>query len=435
MTAVAKHEGSIIEADMIRRIVLFLFIWVVLFNADHVFGQGDAKCVTSKCHADMGTKAYVHGPVGAGACTVCHVPAAGKDHEFSLFAVKEELCLGCHENSRDMMLKESVHRPVLEGNCTGCHDPHQSDYQYTLKGKAADLCYQCHDRAPFSREFIHGPVGGGDCNVCHNPHASDNVNQLERAPDQLCFSCHGEMVEKMEKRHVHPPVKEKCTNCHNPHSNTDRFMLGAGIPQLCFGCHENLAATSAVGHPPVVSGECNTCHDVHASDNPRMTPEPLNQMCFSCHENLGQQVSSSEFKHGPVKDGDCNACHNPHGSENYRLLKKYFPREFYMSYNTENYAMCFECHNKNIALDPETTTLTDFRDGDENLHYLHVNKDVKGRSCKACHQAHATNQAKHIRKSVPYGSVNWELPVAFTKLDDGGSCVVGCHAPKEYHRK
>ena len=69
------------------------------------------------------------------------------------------------------------------------------------------------------------------------------------------------------------------------------------------------------------------------------------------------------------------------------------------------------------------------------MHYLHVNKEVKGRSCKACHEPHASSQMKHIRESVPFGSVNWELPVTYTKTDDGGSCVVGCHAPKEYNRR
>jgi hypothetical protein len=26
------------------------------------------------------------------------------------------------------------------------------------------------------------------------------------------------------------------------------------------------------------------------------------------------------------------------------------------------------------------------------------------------------------------------LPVKYTKLPDGGRCVVGCHSPREYHR-
>ena len=63
------------------------------------------------------------------------------------------------------------------------------------------------------------------------------------------------------------------------------------------------------------------------------------------------------------------------------VLKKPFPATFYMPYKTENYALCFDCHNKDIALNQFTTKLTDFRNGDLNLHYLHVNKDPKGRSC------------------------------------------------------
>jgi predicted CXXCH cytochrome family protein len=420
---------------MKQHFMLLLVAIILLVNTTIVMGQAGGQCVTSECHADIGTKKYTHGPVGAGVCNVCHVPTPDKDHEFTLFAAKEELCLGCHETSRDMMLQEHVHSPVLEGNCTGCHDPHQSDFQFTLKGNAADLCYNCHETERFGKEFVHGPVGGGDCNVCHNPHASENENQLVQAPDQLCFLCHGEMVEKMQKRHIHEPVKEKCTNCHDPHSDVAKFMLDADLPQLCVNCHEELAAEQPVKHPPVAAGDCRVCHDVHATDYPRMTPGTLSETCFSCHEDLGNHVTTSEHKHGPIEEGDCNACHNPHGSENYRLLKKYFPHEFYIPYKTENYAICFDCHNKNIALDPKTTTLTDFRDGDVNLHYLHVNKDVKGRSCKACHHPHATDQEKHIRPSVPYGSVNWDLPVEYTKLSDGGSCVVGCHSPKEYRRK
>jgi predicted CXXCH cytochrome family protein len=409
--------------------------FAVLAQAGSLRGQSGGQCVTSECHADMGTKAYVHGPVGARICTVCHVPNEGKDHEFSFFADKQELCLGCHENNRDMMLQDHVHKPVLEGNCIGCHDPHQSDFRYTLKGNASDLCFTCHDQGNFTKEFVHGPVGGGDCNVCHNPHASANANQLIQPLGELCILCHSDMAEVLEKRHVHPPVNEKCTNCHDPHSNTAKFMLLADQPEMCLACHEGFMAAHDVEHPPVSSGDCKVCHNVHASDYPRMTPAPLNDLCYSCHEDLGRHIDTSAYKHGPITDGDCNACHNPHGSENYRLLKKFFPHEFYMPYNTENYAICFDCHNKDIALDPKTKTLTDFRDGETNLHYLHVNKDVKGRSCKACHHAHASNQQKHVRVSVPYGSANWELPVEFTRLDDGGSCVVGCHAPKEYHRK
>ena len=133
------------------RLHLLLFALIITWAGTSVVGAAD--CVTGECHASMGTKQFVHGPVGANICTICHNPVSGKDHEFVFAAEKEELCLGCHETSRDMLLEDNVHTPVAEGNCIGCHDPHQSDYRYTLKGQAADLCFKCHNDEAFSREF------------------------------------------------------------------------------------------------------------------------------------------------------------------------------------------------------------------------------------------------------------------------------------------
>jgi len=417
---------------LILRLVAVSFI----FLSTPSFAQ-DKGCVTSKCHSDIGTKKFIHGPVGAGICNICHALVEGEDHKFRFTAEKEELCFACHEDKRDMMLEDHLHTPVADGNCVGCHDPHQTDYRYTLKGNAADLCFNCHKKDAFTRSFVHGPVGAGDCNACHNPHASANDKQLIYPPEELCFQCHREQMDILDKRHIHPPVKEKCINCHNPHSNNSKFLLSEAPPQLCFKCHKDLANAANVSHPhdPVSNGQCEKCHNVHASDNPKMFTKPSTELCFSCHTDLGEYISAQKYKHGPVQQGDCNACHNPHGSENYKILKKYFPEEFYTPYAEENYALCFECHNSQVAKDANTNTLTDFRNKDVNLHYLHVHKEVKGRSCKACHQVHASNQQKHIRVSVPFGNMNWELPVTYTKTENGGSCVVGCHAPKEYSRK
>jgi predicted CXXCH cytochrome family protein len=336
-----------------------------------------------------------------------------------------------------MMLSENVHTPVIEGQCVGCHDPHQSDFRFTLKAQAAELCLTCHAQDAFSRPVVHGPVDGGDCNVCHDPHASDHPQQLIADPQDLCFVCHEEQNGMLDLRHVHAPVGEACTRCHDPHSNASAFLLPEGPPGLCISCHEDLASTASVltEHPPVAGGKCLSCHDPHATDHPKLSPLPPTDLCYSCHDDLGHFVADQTFLHGPVVDGDCSACHNPHGSDHHRMLHKYFPREFYKPYRAENYDMCFECHNREIAVNAKTKTLTDFRDGDRNLHYLHVNKEEKGRSCRACHQVHASSQAKHIRKSVPFGKVNWELPVNFAKTEHGGSCQVGCHAPKEYSRK
>lgn len=401
-----------------------------------LMAQADAGCVTSKCHEDMGTKEFIHGPVGAGICNVCHVPQEGKDHEFVFYAEKDELCFGCHETKRDMMLENHVHTPVADGNCVGCHDPHQSNLRFTLKGDAADLCFQCHNQADFAKSNVHGPVAVGDCNACHDPHASANEKQLQEPPPDLCISCHSEKMEEMNKRHIHPPVEENCMNCHDAHASVEKHLLDFQAPELCFECHTELALSteSSHKHDPVANGQCFLCHDVHSSEYQKMFTADPNQLCFTCHDELGEYINSSVHRHGPVIEGDCNACHNPHGSDNHKILKKYFPEEFYKPYAEENYDLCFECHAKSVATDEETRTLTEFRDGKRNLHFLHVNKEEKGRSCRACHQVHASSQEKHIRTSVPFGTMNWDLPVTFTKLEDGGSCVVGCHGPKEYSR-
>ena len=80
-----------------------------------------------------------------------------------------------------------------------------------------------------------------------------------------------------------------------------------------------------------------------------------------------------------------------------------------------------------------TLELTDFRNGEDNLHYLHVKDDTRGRTCRACHATHASDLPKNIRETVPYGM--WELPIGFKKTDTGGSCSPGCHLPKSYDRK
>jgi hypothetical protein len=65
---------------------------------------------------------------------------------------------------------------------------------------------------------------------------------------------------------------------------------------------------------------------------------------------------------------------------------------------------------------------------------VHVNRDKKGRTCRACHETHASSKAKHIRESVPFGSGGWMLPIKFEKLESGGSCSPGCHTPYSYDR-
>ena len=116
------------------------------------------------------------------------------------------------------------------------------------------------------------------------------------------------------------------------------------------------------------------------------------------------------------------------------LLQRPFPKGFYTPFAVEKYALCFNCHEQQLVLTAKTTNLTNFRDGDENLHFLHVNRDTKGRSCKTCHDLHASDQPKHIATSVAFEGSKWPMELTYAATDDGGTCAPGCHKPRTYSR-
>jgi predicted CXXCH cytochrome family protein len=400
-----------------------------------------STCMTGDCHQKMGKAEFVHGPAASGTCVACHNPHGSKN-EFHRSRTGAEECYVCHENKRDDFAKSVLHSPLEKGNCVGCHDPHQSDTKFQLKAASvSDLCFNCHDANLKQKTFLHGPVAAGGCVVCHDPHASEEPRLLVQEEKVLCFMCHEESKKRFELKFTHKPVTESCITCHHPHGSEDPMLLVEKETELCLTCHEKLhpdvaemIRTAEVPHPPVAEGKCVSCHTPHSTNFDKQLKAPLKAICYDCHSEVGEEVKAAKYSHGPVESNDCYACHATHGSKNPKILKEYFPDEFYTPYATEKYAICFDCHNEKIALDKVTTTLTNFRNGNLNLHFLHVNKDPKGRSCKACHEVHAGNQAKHIRAEVPFGSM-WSYPVEYTQLETGGKCVVGCHKPKQYDRE
>ncbi|MGV1100014.1 cytochrome c3 family protein [Thiovibrio sp. JS02] len=400
-----------------------------------------ANCTTSNCHNNMGKAAHVHGPVGAGVCISCHSPH-GSYLPKSMERSGQELCLVCHQGKREEFNESVVHAPVKEG-CTDCHNPHESPMRFQLRGNGASvssLCFNCHEAAIFTKAHRHGPVGAGDCIACHRPHAGKFKKLLIAPPEngQVCFQCHQDRKDEFSMKYVHQPVTQDCNQCHDPHSSEARYQLHKPGGALCASCHKKLSPgvyqdieTATYKHEPVDQGRCTDCHRAHSSNVKPLLKNTTEALCFSCHDELSDQVTGSKNRHGPVQTGDCAACHKVHGSKNTRMLVRYYPEEFYKDYSPENYDLCFGCHNKEIAKKKFTNTLTNFRDGEYNLHYFHVNMK-KGRNCVACHDAHASNQAKHIRYEVPFGA--WSYPISLTKKETGGTCVVGCHAPKSYDR-
>jgi len=61
------------------------------------------------------------------------------------------------------------------------------------------------------------------------------------------------------------------------------------------------------------------------------------------------------------------------------------------------------CHKEALVTTGKTVTITNFRNGEINLHMLHVNQN-KGRTCRACHDVHASDQEDHIREEFRFAT-------------------------------
>jgi predicted CXXCH cytochrome family protein len=299
--------------------------------------------------------------------------------------------------------------------------------------------------------FTHAPFEAGDCSICHVSANPRSPGALTTSGNALCYTCHDEFQEILRRPYQHPPAAESCLNCHNAHNSREKGLLHTELATGCKDCHrqvKEVAETSRVKHGALEQGaKCANCHNPHGTSVEKLLIQLPFDQCVNCHAvddvkdhqgvvltNFKKLLEENRVWHAPVQAKDCSACHRPHGGDNFRLLVAEYPASFYSPYDRKNYALCFGCHNEKVVSEPETLTLTNFRDGSRNLHYLHVHKDVRGRTCRACHEVHASNQQRHIRAGVPYGPTGWILKVNYTRTRTGGSCSKTCHDTKSYER-
>ena len=423
-----------------KKSLLIPIILILFFLRLHaVYGAPAATapeqgCVTAKCHANMLKTKNIH--PAAEPCDTCHQSIStphpqNKIQTFKLTDKPPALCYQCHPAFGTM---RHVHPPVKDGMCTTCHNPHDSAEPKLLAQPAKELCASCHpDKTDF--KFVHGPAATGDCTSCHNPHESQNANLLVKVGADLCFTCHIDMQADVKKKVVHQALAGGCTSCHNPHGSPVKKFFAVAGAGLCYQCHpkiENKLKEAKTIHPPIKSERgCASCHAPHASDVEKLLPKLGKDLCLDCHKGI--LTKTMTVFHGPIRDGKCTPCHDPHGTKYDKLLINNYTTEFYVSYSDTEFQFCFSCHNRDLLRNPTTTYATGFRDGNKNLHYLHVNRKDRGKACKACHVVHGGESLKLIADKVPFGK--WSLPLKFVKTETGGTCAPGCHQKYVYDRK
>lgn len=434
----------------ILAILSFLFANISLFSIGAAWGL---SCVTATCHPASAGLTELHAPMKDRDCFSCHSnrlsehPAkAGKTFEVTVEA--RAVCKTCHGDIGKR--KKRVHAPVKEGDCFACHNPHLVGSRFLLKsGEDLNaLCRKCHDTAVFKVKFMHGPAAAGSCTECHDPHESKNKKLLKGSVRGLCLKCHADFASAMKGAAVvHPPVKKgPCTACHNPHGSPVVMFLKQNTPDLCASCHKPIEkkVEAKVPHKPIMQdGGCGNCHVSHFSKFKAILAKDEKNTCLGCHgtdtlgkpalHNIKKELEGKQFVHGPIGKGQCKVCHDPHGSEYFRMLVGAYPDTVYKPYKDGEYDICLKCHDKDLLGSTDPAGHTKFRNGSRNLHNVHVSNRRKGRSCRVCHEPHASNGEKLINVGgASFG--DWKIPINFKSTATGGSCAPGCHRDFSYDR-
>ncbi|MCA9294532.1 MAG: hypothetical protein KDA20_12035 [Phycisphaerales bacterium] len=407
-------------------------------------------CVTAECHPGVKDFPYLHGPLRVNGCDGCHELIDEATHSYRYLAERAEMCALCHiPEAQEAPVR---HAPFTEGECLSCHSPHGGQGTLLLRGtRYAEACAACHEDVTGAHDRVHGPASVGACGACHEPHQSQLPKLLYAEGRDLCLRCHIRTGLEIENQPVvHGPVLGDCLVCHAPHATDNPAILRQSAQALCEECHEDIANTThnaSVQHAAVTENRaCLNCHTPHASEHTALLRHDVTMLCFECHNkpvqmpdgtelvNMKALIETGKSLHGAITDRSCAECHEIHGGGHRRLLVREYPSDLYYPFAESAYALCFSCHDHQMVLLAKTESATQFRNGSDNLHYIHVSKDEKGRSCKVCHDAHAASRDKHIRNSVPFGPKGWQLPIKFEQLENGGRCAAGCHQVYEYNR-
>lgn len=292
--------------------------------------------------------------------------------------VSGKACAFCHQSK---VASKTLHAPLADNECTPCHANSGGNHQrqkglYAPKTPTAKMCAECHDNFNTGKS-VHGPIKKDECLGCHYAHFSGN-KKLLRQPlgTPLCFSCH----------------------------NADKFK-------------------GTFPHQPVADGACGDCHNHHNSKAAHLLK--ADDICFSCHD---KSLASGKSVHAPVAEGDCGGCHAVHGGPIAKLLKGAHPSQATIPMKRETYELCFSCHDPKGFTEKKIDSTTAFRDGTNNLHYVHV--VGSGYACQNCHDFHATIQERLIRDK--FGKDKDLVTITFKLKEEGGSCTTSCHDAMEY---
>lgn len=120
-------------------------------------------------------------------CAGCHGSRKrrGFSTEVKLVTKVPELCYECHEGFSAM--QGWVHGPVAAGQCLICHDPHKSENEHLLKCPIPELCNFCHEKEEIALVPDHSEEAYLMCNNCHESHTSSERSLLKTGWEEKVY--------------------------------------------------------------------------------------------------------------------------------------------------------------------------------------------------------------------------------------------------------
>lgn len=356
---------------------------------------------------------------------------------------------------RDSSPTQTAH---FENNvtCQNCHIPHGSRNRRLMAwsdddnyynddpgvSKEENLCFQCHGStshtdfpsAPniedeFSKTYAM-PITNAD--IHWDTENSANLGFNAGSPDNRhaeCYDCHDPHKAKAGNRGENnlagPPLNGAMglavTNGAAGSVPTYTPTVVTYEYQVCFKCHTSYTTrgdslryfdTSYNGGGAFVQGDKSVEFNPNNSSYMpveaagRNKSDALNDAllggltvdsvisCTDCHNNNATDDASgwvSNSSSGPK---------GPHGSSNVPILRANYRLDISEpnNYSSSNFELCFLCHDEDalvIAEDIGSGASTNFMQGDESLHQLHLEKREVA-VCRNCHyNAHGNQEANN----------------------------------------
>ncbi len=430
----------------------FLSLSFYSFGKIHPTLPEPEKSNCNACHSSIFGKKN-HKPLEE-SCFNCH-NFKKEGEKLQIFLKKElpEICYDCHQDLKGFKDAKTVHQ-VYE-DCSLCHNSHSSNFNFLLKAKSPDLCFECHDLKELKEKSHKGqPIEGGNCKNCHNPHFAPKEKlllgsfahlpfeeksceschkksitrniRLITTPDKLCSSCHGGLDLVPKGSFIHRPFKDlECLKCHDPHISKEKGLLKEKERDLCLKCHKNIDLKGKL-HPPLEEG-CLGCHKSHYSLKEYLLIEEMysdkniSSFCFYCHtidENLKNKHRAEN-----LDDINCAVCHNSHSSSQKFLLNEASLHEVFQN--------CENCHTKGIkVLKEEPELCFDCHDLKEKFSSFKFPHPVLEEGCLVCHTPHISKNKpllKESSKKVCGICHNFDFPYEHNIISLKG-CQI-CHFP------